>query len=73
MGLWLGLAVDHRWQGQRIGKALLRDAMLRTLQAAEIAGIRALAAHAKDDSARDFYEKFDFIPSPTTPCTCWFY
>jgi hypothetical protein len=51
----------------------LRDAMLRTLQAAEIAGIHALAAHAKDDSARDFYEKFDFIPSPTTPCTCWFY
>jgi GNAT superfamily N-acetyltransferase len=32
------LAVDHRWQGQGVGKALLKDAMLRTLQAADIAG-----------------------------------
>ena len=61
------LAVDHRWQGQGVGKALLRDAMQRTLQAADIAGIRAFAAHAKDDEARRFYEHFDFIPSPTDP------
>jgi GNAT superfamily N-acetyltransferase len=57
------LATDHRWQG----KALLRDAMQRTLQAAEIAGIRALAVHAKDEEARRFYEHFDFVPSPTDP------
>lgn len=61
------LGVDHRWQGQGIGKALLRDAMLRTLQAAEIAGIRAFAVHAKDEEARRFYLKFDFVPSPTDP------
>lgn len=61
------LAVDRRWQGQGIGKALLRDAMLRTIQAADIAGIRALAVHAKDEAARRFYEKFDFVPSPTDP------
>ena len=61
------LAVDHRWQGQGIGKALLRDAMQRTLQAAEIAGIRALAVHAKDEAARAFYENFDFTPSPSDP------
>jgi len=61
------LAVDHRWQGQGIGKALLRDAMQRTLQAADIAGIRAFAVHAKDEDARNFYQKFDFIPSPTDP------
>jgi GNAT superfamily N-acetyltransferase len=61
------LAIDHRWQGQGIGKALLRDAMLRTLQAAQIAGIRALAVHAKDENARRFYEHFDFVPSPTDP------
>ena len=54
-------------KGRGIGKSLLRDAMLRTLQAADIAGIRALAVHAKDEAARDFYEKFDFIPSPTDP------
>jgi GNAT superfamily N-acetyltransferase len=61
------LAIDRRWQGQGIGKALLRDAMQRTLQAADIAGIRALAVHAKDEDARNFYKKFDFIPSPTDP------
>jgi GNAT superfamily N-acetyltransferase len=61
------LAVDHRWQGQGVGKSLLKDAMRRTLQAADIAGIRAFAVHAKDDQARSFYEKFDFVPSPTDP------
>lgn len=61
------LAVDRRWQGHGIGKALLKDAMLRTLQAADIAGIRALAVHAKDEQARAFYERFDFVPSPTDP------
>lgn len=61
------LAVDHRWQNQGVGKALLKDAMLRTLQAAEIAGVRALAVHAKDDAARRFYEHFDFVPSPSDP------
>jgi len=61
------LAIDRRWQGQGIGKALLRDAMQRTLQAADIAGIRAFAVHAKDQNARNFYQKFDFIPSRTDP------
>jgi hypothetical protein len=31
------LAVDHREQGRGLGKALLKDAILRTMQAAEIA------------------------------------
>ena len=61
------LAVDWRWQGQGVGKALLRDAMQRTLQAAEIAGIRAFAVHAKDDEAQRFYNRFDFVPSPSDP------
>jgi GNAT superfamily N-acetyltransferase len=59
------LAVDKRWHGQGIGKDLLRDAMLRTLQASDIAGIRAFVVHAKDEKARRFYEHFDFMPSPT--------
>jgi hypothetical protein len=41
--------------------------MSRTLQAADIAGIRAFAVHAKDETARRFYEHFGFIPSPTDP------
>jgi GNAT superfamily N-acetyltransferase len=61
------LAVDRRWQNQGVGKALLKDAMLRTLQAADIAGVRASAVHAKDDEARRFYEHFDFVPSPSDP------
>ncbi len=61
------LAIDRRWQGEGVGKALLKDAMQRTLLAADIAGIRAFAVHAKDDQAKKFYEKFDFTPSPTDP------
>jgi predicted N-acetyltransferase YhbS len=61
------LAVASVWQGKRLGAGLLKDAMRRTLQAAEIAGIRAMAVHAKDDDARAFYERFDFLASPTDP------
>lgn len=61
------LAVHKEWQGKGIGKGLLKDAVLRTMQAADIAGIRALAVHAKDDQARRYYEQFDFISSPTDP------
>lgn len=61
------LAVSTAWQGRKIGSGLLKDAMLRTLQAADIGGIRAFAVHAKDDSAKRFYEQFGFVPSPTDP------
>ena len=58
------LAVDRSEQGCGLGKGLLKDALLRTLQAAEIAGLRAVIVHAKDDSARDFYERLGFQRSP---------
>ena len=61
----LAVAVDH--QGQGLGAALLKDAIGRTLAAANIAGIRALAVHAKDERARGFYEHFGFRPSPSDP------
>ena len=61
------LAVATSWQGKGLGAGLLKDSMLRTLQAADIAGIRAFAVHAKDEEARAFYEHFDFVPSPTDP------
>lgn len=38
---------------------------MRTLQAADIGGIRALAVHAKDEAAASFYRHFGFVPSPT--------
>ena len=61
------LAVSSSHHGKRIGAGLLKDAMLRTLQAADIAGLRGILVHAKDDEARGFYERFDFAPSPTAP------
>ncbi len=61
------LAVSNKWQKRGIGAALLKDAMRRTIQAADIAGIRAFAVHAKDEAAQQFYTHFDFIPSPTDP------
>lgn len=61
------LAVAASWHGKGIGASLLKDAILRTLQAAEIAGIRALGVHAKDDEAKAFYEHFDFVPSRSDP------
>ena len=61
------LAIDRTEQGRGLGKALLKNALLRTVQAADIAGIRALLVHAKDDDARAWYESLDFEPSPTDP------
>ena len=61
------LAVDRSEQGRGLGRALLKDAILRTAQAADIAGMRALLVHAKDDEARTWYAGFDFEPSPTDP------
>jgi GNAT superfamily N-acetyltransferase len=63
------LAVDFHWQGKGLGKALLRDAILRTLQAAEIAGIRAILVHAISQEAKQFYEKCGFTASPVDPMT----
>ena len=61
------LAVDQNHQGKGLGKALLKDALLRTAQAADIAGIRCLLVHAKDEAARQWYAAWDFEPSPTDP------
>lgn len=61
------LAVDNEAQGQGLGKGLLKDALHRTAQAADIAGIRALLVHAKDNNAIQFYTHFNFDPSPSDP------
>lgn len=58
-------AVDQSEQGKGLGKALLRDALRRALQGSEAIGGRAFLVHAKDESARAFYEKFDMEASPT--------
>ena len=61
------LAVDRAHQRKGLGRALLKDALLRTAQAADIAGIRCLLVHAKDDAACQWYRDWEFEPSPTDP------
>jgi GNAT superfamily N-acetyltransferase len=63
------LAVHHSLKGQGIGAGMLRDAVLRTTQASDIAGIRALLVHAISETARDFYLRNGFVPSPLDPMT----
>jgi GNAT superfamily N-acetyltransferase len=61
------LAVDHREQGKGLGKALLKDAILRTIQASEIAGLKLLLVHAKDEAAANFYRTHGFEPVVDDP------
>lgn len=58
------LAVDKREQGSGLGKALLKDALLRIMAAADTVGARAVLVHAIDEQARKFYEHFGFERSP---------
>ena len=57
------LAVNKTHQKWGLGEAMLRDALLRSLQASEIAGLKAIIAHAKNESASNFYKKYDFEES----------
>ena len=63
------LAIDKAFQGRGAGTGLLRDAVLRTVQAAAIAGIRGILVHAISDAAKRFYERYGFIASPVDPMT----
>ena len=58
------LAVHRGCSGQGIGSGLLKDAVLRSLQAAELIGVRALLCHAIDDEAVAFYLKHGIVRSP---------
>jgi GNAT superfamily N-acetyltransferase len=63
------LAVDRAYQGRGLGAGLLRDAILRTVQAAGIAGIRAILVHAISEDAKRFYERSGFVASTVEPMT----
>ena len=63
------LAVDRNAQGKGLGRALVKDALLRTEQAAAYAGIRGMIVHAISDRARDFYVALGFRPSSLEPMT----
>lgn len=61
------LAIDRKEQGKGLGRHLLRDAITRAVQAADLIGVRAMLLHALHDQARAFYAHFEFEPSPTDP------
>jgi len=63
------LAVDLSCQGEKLGVALLKDAVLRTVAVSENAGMRALLVHALNESARQFYMQHGFSVSPVNPLT----
>jgi predicted N-acetyltransferase YhbS len=63
------LAIDHRFQSNGLGDALLRDAILRVVQAGDIAGIKAIIVHAISEQARQYYLARSFITSPVNPMT----
>ncbi len=58
------LAVNQAFQGIGLGGDLLSDALRRCLAVSEIAGVRAVVAHAIDDAAITFYQRHGFILSP---------
>ena len=63
------LAVHRDWSGRGIGSGLLKDAVLRALQAAELIGVRALLCHAIDAEAKGFYLHHGFVESPLDSTT----
>eukprot|EP01136_Pigoraptor_vietnamica_P005170 Opistho-1_new@36400 len=63
------LAVDQRAQGMKLGVALLKDAVNRSMAVSQNAGVRALLVHAHNERAKDFYLKYGFSVSPTDAMT----
>ena len=61
------LAVDRHAQGGGVGAGLLKDAVLRVLQAAEHLAVRGILVDAIDAHAKEFYERFGFRASPSLP------
>lgn len=58
------LAVDSSLHGKGFGRALVRDAGMRVLQAADTIGIRGMTVQALSNEAKVFYEHLGFEPSP---------
>jgi len=61
------LAVDQKHQGAGLGRSLLQDILLRSVEAADAIGARILLVHAKHEAARAWYMQYDFEESPTDP------
>jgi GNAT superfamily N-acetyltransferase len=63
------LAIDRNYHNQGLGRALLRDAMLRAVHVASEAGVFAILVHALSEQAKRFYLSRGFVESPLQPMT----
>lgn len=63
------LAIDQRYQGQRLGGFLLKDAMQRALNVSNQVGVRGVLVHAISEEAKRFYLRYGFVESPFEPMT----
>jgi GNAT superfamily N-acetyltransferase len=61
------MAVRQDFQGRGLGKALLRDVILRAMAISEQAGVRALISHPVDEAAKQFYLQFGFAENLNNP------
>lgn len=61
------LAVDTREQGNRLGEALLKHAVLNVVKASEIVGGRGLFVEAKHEAAPRFYARYGFEAATRNP------
>lgn len=63
------LGVDVRQHGNGLGSALLKHFVLKSLEVAQLTGVRLLLVHAKDEGVASFYGKYGFEPSPIDDLT----
>ncbi|KUM28266.1 GCN5 family acetyltransferase [Mesorhizobium loti] len=61
------LATDTEWAGLGIGTGLVKHALQRCVQAAELIGGRALIVNAIDEEAALFWQRRGFIPTKDDP------
>ncbi len=61
------LATDIGWAGRGIGTGLVKHALQRCVQAAELIGGRALMVNAVDAEAAQFWQRRGFLPTRDDP------
>lgn len=57
------LATDIGWAGRGIGTGLVKHALQRCVQAADLIGGRALMVNAVDAEAAQFWQRRGFLPT----------
>lgn len=63
------LAIGRGYQGEGIGRAMVRDAAKRVIVAGDEIGIRGIVVHAISEDAKAFYLALGFLQSPTSDMT----